>query len=69
MTSFNAIPETWTNQWVNDQLNNFNIRGEPEWDKCDICFVPTHIHVAKWILIDNNTKLVCKKCQQLINNK
>jgi len=57
------IPLIWTNEWISEILNSFNVKNEPEWDICDCCHVPTHIYVAKWALIDDVTTLLCKQCQ------
>lgn len=58
-----TVSDVWSNEWLESTLNSFNVPGEMEWDKCDICKVPTHIHVAKWTMIDNATTLLCKQCQ------
>jgi hypothetical protein len=55
--------EVWSKNWVDNTMNGFNIPNEPEWDRCDCCRVMTHIHVAKWVVFDNNIVLMCKKCQ------
>lgn len=59
--------DVWSNEWVDITLKSFNVPGEMEWDKCDVCKVPTHIHVAKWTILDNVTTLLCKQCQTKYN--
>lgn len=56
--------EVWSDEWLNKTLESFNVPGEMEWDLCDNCRVPTHIHVAKWTIIDNKNNLLCKQCQE-----
>ena len=55
--------EVWSDEWLNKTLKSFNVPGEMEWDICDNCRVHTHIHVAQWTLINNQTVLLCRQCQ------
>ena len=55
--------DVWSDKWLEQTLSSFNVPGEMEWDLCDICCVPTHIHVAKWTIINNKNSLLCKHCQ------
>jgi hypothetical protein len=55
--------DVWSDEWLEKTLASFNVPGEMEWDKCDVCCVPTHIHIAKWAIINDQVVLLCKQCQ------
>lgn len=55
--------DVWSNEWLEETLATFSVPGEMEWELCDFCRVPTHIHVARWTIIDNKNNLLCKQCQ------
>lgn len=58
--------ETWTTEWCEKTLNSFNVPNESEWDICDNCRTQTHIHIAKWSILEDKTQLLCKHCQNKI---
>jgi hypothetical protein len=58
-----VVNEVRSAEWLEKTLTSFNVPGEMEWDICDVCRVHTHIHVAKWTILNNNMLLLCKQCQ------
>lgn len=60
------MSDVWSEEWVEKTLTSFNVPGEMEWDKCDVCCVPTHIHVAQWSILNDKVLLLCRQCQNTI---